>query len=329
MVPYRYSDYNQLLKEPLWGNKMIIENNHTLHFSVFRESAFSVLEKSTQFIYGNALCYSPFSYATGSLFLIKRNVYLSFPLDSRLRWEEFEDVEWGTRISTAGIPSRINPLSFAQSLSMRPLLLYECSVVYLTSKQIQKRWFPITNWFTKIRKPLFKISETEAWNKLIQFKEKYCPNIPIGVYKLDGIHRLELIVTLIAESEFELNDENVKQYIKDIEKLLLLGSTSYEFREYMHTALMSRGSIAKYDLIYQPEVHNQYMHRPHKGLFPISMTDFFVEHSFFNHIGSWVSSAILTLHNGGVFFNPDGMKGYYKAISNSTPYSEYGPEYDK
>lgn len=328
MIPFRYSDYNEILKDPLAGGRAVVGTNKQNIFSAFRNNLFPFLEKEVKFIYSNPLFYKPKSYATGSLYIVKRNVIKAFPLASRLCWEEFEDVEWGIRISSAGIPSRINPYAMTQSLSMRPLVLYENSVRYLSYDQTQKRWHPLGSNLPLKRKPLFKVKQLEAWDKFMLFKEKYCPKMNVNAQELTGLSRMELITRLIAQSEFELSYENTKKFLGDVERLLFLSTISYESKEYLYHALMQRGSIAKYDLMYHAEIYNQYLDRPKKGLFPVSISEFFVKKSITNQIGSVLSASKLARQNGKAFYHPDGFNGFLKAIKYSTPYINYFLESD-
>lgn len=328
MIPFRYSDYGQIIREPLAGSYAAVHTDNGNAFSAFQQLLFPALEKGSRFFCGNPLFYTSTTYATGSLYIVKKNVWNSYPMDPRLYWEEFEDVEWGIRISSTGIPSRINPYSITQSLSMRPLLLYENSVCYLSCNQTQRRWHPLSSSLPLKRKPLFKVKQLEAWDKIMHFKEKYCPGIIVNVEELTGLSRMNLIVRLIAQSEFELNYENIKEYLGDVERLLFLSSIAYESKEYLYHALMQRGSIAKYDLMYHAEIYNQYLDRPKKGLFPVSISEFFVIKSITNQIGSVLSALKLARQNGKAFYHPDGFNGFLKAIKYSTPYINYFLESD-
>lgn len=323
MIPLRYSDYGEMLREPLAGSSAAVYSGGANTFSSFQQLLFPALETSSQFFCANPLFYVPTAYATGSLYIVKKNVWNNYPIDPRFRWEEYEDVEWAIRLSLMGIPNRLNPYSITQSLSMRSRLTYGNGVAYISCDQTQKVWKPVSSYLPLKRKPLFKVNQQEAWDKLIQFKEKYCPKLAINVQELTGLSRLEIIILLIAQSEFELSYEHIREYLCDVERFLFLSSVSYEFKERMQNSFLQKGNAAKYDLIYHAELHNQYLDRPKKELFPLSASEFFVRKSLMNRIGSFLSALRLAWQNGKAFYHPDGLGGFWKAIKNSTPYINY------
>ena len=67
--------------------------------------------------------YGPTFYLTGSLYLAKRSVWRHCGQDEAIDWGGLEDVEFGHRaLAACGIPMRVNPLAFARTDRLRPIV---------------------------------------------------------------------------------------------------------------------------------------------------------------------------------------------------------------
>ena len=74
--------------------------------------------------YGNA-------YLMGSLYIFKKSLWGFVPQNEKLFWAEFEDLEQGFYAYNSGIPSRINPYAYTQTLFARVLLTLREADPYL------------------------------------------------------------------------------------------------------------------------------------------------------------------------------------------------------
>lgn len=330
LTPRRYSDYGFLCNgTPADGVDMLVpKSNLNRNVSNFSKELFADIESNNVCINGNAINYNLNQYPTGSLYIVKKNIWKLCPQDENLKWEEFEDVESGLRANEKGIVCRINPYGFTQSILSRPIILgFDSGAVdYLTNNRKIIRWKAITNKFKNKNKPLFRIDENSANDKMIQFKEKYCTNgadIDIRPIKLSTEARQKIIMKLIYKSEFELSSDTIKEFIDDCNKLLFLDTIPYSMKRHLYYSFIHDSNRAKEELVFSPILINQLSLRNKKNVFMKQIEDYFCKNSLGLKIGTFISALYLNKFCKKIIYNPNRFRGYYKAILNSTPFIEY------
>lgn len=173
-------------------------------------------------------------YLTGSLYICKRELWVNYPQNEDYYWEEYEDIEFALRTSSKGIPSIINPYSFTQSINSRSIMHH---YGYTTVKTVNGK-IKLARSFSEVipflaRKPLFRITENLARERMIKFAMKYHSNtsiIPkINAISLTGDNRYRLIFELIMGAT--IVDWEIEQFIKDYCSMLLNENMHYLLKE--------------------------------------------------------------------------------------------------
>ncbi|MBE4916839.1 hypothetical protein INF70_21820, partial [Enterobacter cloacae complex sp. P4RS] len=122
--PRRYSDFcvGQFIPSVLYGETRL-QRQHLPEFERMRH----VAQHPERAAFGS-------EYLTGSLYICKRSLWRAVPQNELLNWGEYEDVEQGIHASVSGIPSRINPYAFTETLSYRSI--FHC---YGTTRGLNKQ----------------------------------------------------------------------------------------------------------------------------------------------------------------------------------------------
>ena len=328
LTPRRYSDYDTLYKGNLTGaiKELVPKSNINENLSEFSKELFAELENQSIYIKGNPINYSMSDYPTGTMYIVKKDVWKLCPLNENLKWEEYEDVESGLRANRMGIVTRINPYGFNQSILSRPVVLGFNSgkVGYQTPNRGISYW---RRWINKIpikRKPLFRVTEDVANEKIIEFKEKYCKdNVRIIPHKLTTEERQKIIMELIYKSEFELTSSKINTFIDDCNKYLFLDTIPYSWKRHLYYLFINDYSRAKEELAFSPIIINQLSLRKSKKIFMKNLKEYFYEKSIILNICTYITAFYMYRQNKKKFYNPGKIRGYYKAIKNSTPFIEY------
>ncbi len=325
-LPYRYSDYGQSL-----GRYSTVQGfNRSGKLSSIFPDNMAELEKNS-YIYANPLRYTEMNYATGSLFICKKELWLSMPQDENLFWSEFEDIEHCLRAAASGISARINPYLFTQSLFSRPLLVWRGD----TSFEAQQGQRSTANifyraWINK-RKPLLKVSLSTAHKKLQEFITRYVsPADQITIIsttaKLPSTAQTWVLQAgaALALAKVAREQQAVKAFLRDVEKMVIIDEVSHSFRQFLLLNFCEHGTNAKNHLFeYYWLWHAFLTVSPGAKIFYEDLQDFFVSRNSKTRIGSFVAACWLKFKNKNLFYHPDGFRGFYKAIINSTPYLEH------
>lgn len=325
LCPHRYSDYAVIETEDVSNGIEGIDRQgitlENIKSNTFSPDIVGIVSATNIFVPQNPLLSSPKTYATGSMYIAKRCVWQLYPQNDGLTWEKFEDVEWGLRMSKAGVFHRINPYSFSQSILARPLLLGDYRFILPNGK---KRTKYIKRWMLPMKcKPLIKCTEEAAWDKLLQFKARYCPDVQLQIRTLTSEYRAQIVLQLLNSTRFELDKGSIQKFIHDVESLLLQGSFPQSFKNYILSHFLIHGKIAMRDIMIYYDFEKQLSLRLKKSQFMRDASDYGVPHSFTLHVGTWISAFFFWLRNKKFYFNPNGLRGYNQAILSSTPYLEY------
>jgi hypothetical protein len=327
LVPRRYSDYNIAPKISAVESLGVMRNNDISATSAVSPSVLPLTE-GEGFYYGNALRYDTSSYLTGSLYLVKRSVWLLCPQNENLVWSEFEDLDQGMRAEAMGIPSRINPHAITQSLVGRPLLSLYGIIFYESLNGILRQYRSKFEYTTINRKPLIKILNKQVLDNLSKFMNKYVPDhisIPIpSNAPLKTNFRIKSLIQVTNRIKIPINRKSLVELILDYEKLLVIDQLPYSKREYLLMQFLESGNKAVKGLVFEcDQLINQASQRPKKSAFVTSFNDYLPRFGIIVFIGSFISAILLILSNRQAFYFPGGLIGCYRCIINTTPFSYY------
>jgi hypothetical protein len=327
LIVRRYSDYNRAMNP--WLLNAAMENEWTM--KPYKQDIFAI--QGTGFIYSNPLRYHQGNYCNGSMYIAKKHVWLDCPQSPTLEWAEFEDNEFGERTSLRGIPSRLNPYAFTQSIFARPALFDE-RVLFEKSDGELMRSVPFFEGTKFRRKPLTKISTDDAMNRLGQFARKRIAPATWDAIRTDfgkppatTKDWIQQIGVVVYAAEIEFGEEGIKDFTKDYEKLLYNAVFEIGYRRYILESFAAHGTPARDTFVeLSPQLSNLLFYRPHQNLFYESLQEYFPEKTSKLLWGTWFTAKRLGKHNGSVFYHPDGQAGFQKAILNSTPFANYYEE---
>jgi hypothetical protein len=318
LLPVRYSDYGCASEEHIADVVAGDTGNYT---SAFVSSLFPDIEKQN-FKHGNPLRHHRGSYLTGSLYIVKRQVWLHTPQNEDLCWNEFEDIEQAKRCNIHGIPHRIMPGAFTQSLFARPILYPAGYSSYFASNgttQLTRKVLPLP---AHLLKPLIKISETGANKRLARFSAKYCSGGHVRFASEPDA--LTKIISIIYTAQLPFRHSAISEFIDDVERDVLCDQLGYSAKHWLTEQFVCNRSHAKINFgRHFNEIMLQFAQRPHGRRFYQSILDYFPERSWKVKLGSLFSAWRLARMNGDFLYHPDGWRGYYKAILDSTPFIDY------
>ena len=322
MYPRRYSDYGIAEGEIGLGQKGL---HRTSGEAVsFAPSNFTQLEH-TRFLFANPMRYTKDqNYATGSLYICRKEVWNTYPQDESLFWIEFEDIEQGVRASKAGVPTRVNPFGISQSITSRPLLGVRSPV----EKANGKSCYSSPNMVSLLaKKPLIKLSTKDALYKLRTFANKYVVTyddffIPTSKKKLRARDWIELVNLVIQQSTFNNDIETVQQFVSDFEKYILLDQLPYSRREKIVDQFFLDPIDAKQSLIVgSSEIRNMLLQRSYQSWFYQNLNEYF-QHKIISLPGILISAVYLYARSGKSFYF-ESLWAAVKAIYNSMPFVSY------
>lgn len=327
LVPRRYSDFGTAPRIAAMATLGVMRNNDVKAPSPYSPSVLALTDK-VGFFSGNALRYSPSNYPTGSLYLVKRSVWLTCPQDENLMWTEFEDLEQAGRAEKMGIPSRINPHAVTQSLIARPLLTTHGAVFFESRNGSLDQYRPTLEPLPIARKPLIKMLQPQVRSKLAQFEAKYVPEslaVPVTSSAAMGTRpRLNALVQLTHRVKVPLQRKALTAMIEDYEKLLVLDQLPYAWREDLLAQFLAHGNGAIANLVAQSDqIVNHSSQRPKREVFAKSLLDYLPKAGLFVYTGSFIAALTLMPKNRKVLYFPKGLIGCFRSILDTTPYSYY------
>jgi len=329
-VPRRYSDFNVAPKIAAMTALGVMRNNDVAATSPVSPSVLPLTD-GEGFYYGNPLRYTSSSYLTGSLYLVKRSVWLTCPQDENLLWTEFEDLEQGKRAEAMGIPSRINPHAITQSLIARPLLSMHGTVFYESRNGALEQYRPALEAFPIPRKPLIKILHSQVQDNLARFSNKYIPDaVRVPSSSSTGLNtslRLKALVQATHRIKVPIQRKALTDMILDYEKMLVLDQLPYSRREYLLMQLLESGNKAITGFMSESDqLLNHASQRPKKEVFAKTLLDYLPQASLMVYLGSFLSALLLIKRNRKVLYFPSGFFGCYRSIIDTTPFSYYAKE---
>ena len=329
-VPRRYSDFGTSPKIAAMSTLGIMRNNDVTATSPFSPSVFPLTDK-TGFFSGNPLRYTPSNYPTGSLYLVKRSIWLTCPQDENLFWTEFEDLDQGKRAEAMGIPSRINPHAITQSLVARPLLTTHGAIFYESRNGAHELYRPTLEAFPIPRKPLIKVLYSQMQGNLVRFANKYIPDtMSTPLTSSAGLNtslRLKALVQTTHRIKVPIQRKALMAMIIDYEKMLILDQLPYAWREELMLQFLTAGNGGVRNLVSQSDqLLNHASQRPRKEVFAKTLLDYLPSVGPIIYIGTFISATLLMLRNKKVLYFPGGFLECYRDIIDTTPFSYYAKE---
>lgn len=326
-VPRRYSDFGTSPRIGAMSTLGIMRNNDTAATSPFSPSVLALTDH-VGFFSGNALRYAPSNYPTGSLYLVKRSVWLTCPQDENLVWTEFEDLEQAKRAELMGIPSRINPHAITQSVVARPLLSTHGAVFYESRNGALERYRPTLEAFPIPRKPLIKVLHRQVQDNLMRFVSKHVPEVVMTPLpsnaSLNSTLRLKALVQTTHRMKLPVQRKALTAMIIDYEKMLVLDQLPYAWRENQMMQLLEHGNGAIKNLVGQSDqLLNHASQRPRKAVFAKNLLDYLPDACVMVYVGTLISAILLSMRNRRIMYFPGGFLGCYRSIIDTTPFSHY------
>lgn len=324
-VPRRYSDFGVAKKLEAHSNLGLMRGEGACP-SKYAPTVFPLVERG-EFLFGNPHRYGRNTFPTGSLYLCKRSVWLRCPQNDALIWAEFEDVEHADRAATLGIPSRVNPHGFTQSLISRPLLS-NMGASHVESRSGQNDMYraPLEA-FPFPRKPMIKKTQEQAVKDAVRFAEKYSPHVDSAALAASATSsrtRMAMLARVIYGAQLPIRKAAVKQFLLDFEKLIVGDQMSYRWFDFMAEQLVKQGKGAMFYLFEDsPEWLNHTAMRPRGAVFAKSLRDYLPNDGLMIRAGSLVSAILLGLQNNRAFAFPKGFLWRYRMIRDTTPFARY------
>lgn len=330
LVPRRYSDFGTAPKVAAQATLGLMRDNDTSKANPYAPTVFPITE-GAGFFAGNALRHSESHYPTGSLYLCKRSVWLQCPQDETLFWTEFEDLEQANRAAKMGIPSRVNPHGFTQSLISRPLLSLAGATHYEMLNGGFKPYRAPLEALPLPRKPLIKMTESQGQQNLIRFAHKYVPShvaLPISAGStLTSRVRLKTIIQILHAVRVPFRNNAIRTMLNDYEKLLVGDQLPYAWVESaVDRCLIQGDDIKKFLAGSDSQFLNQISQRPDRSIFAKSLTDYLPRRSISLYFGSLLSAIVITLLKRKLFFFEAGFISLYRDIIQNTPFKNYASE---
>ncbi|KYP93671.1 hypothetical protein WB67_12875 [bacteria symbiont BFo2 of Frankliniella occidentalis] len=311
-LPRKYSDFNTIAQDLTQE----IDIN-------------SVDKKDTKLISKLFYCYqhparSSFGhdYLTGSLYLTKKSLWLKYPQNENLFWNDYEDIEYGIRMSSYGIPSRINPHAITQSMNSRSVIHYYGYVATnnLKGRITMSRCVLERLPFIK-RKPLFRISKEEARQRIYTFARKYGASkqtlLLVSCSSMTGLSRFLIIKKVIGDITVKL--DKIESFMKDFSFYILCESMApNEYDDIIRTMFSSASpKVKKKTLVMSFILNNQLFHSFTSSPFYKQNDDWFIERGFWSWLGNVISAINLKYFIPGVYF-PQSLKKVYHCLKDTT-----------
>lgn len=330
---FRYSDYAIALGNINFLKTYLSKNSST---NIFSKEVFSNFEKSINISTMYANEYYGNAYLTGSLYIFKKSLWEFVPQNEKLFWAEFEDLEQGFYAYDSGVPSRINPYAYTQTLFARVLLNLPQHLL----KSLSGGKSSITRFkqsiLTKVigiffeKKPLLKISELNYKKQLLKFASIYLKEydfytIQVFLTKNTRITQFQILLLttyILKNITYNLLDKTFQQKLtNDLEKYIFNELIPYSMKEYIKTSIYSSKDIYQ-GIVSDRGIFTKIISKDfRKKLFFNNMRDYFVEDSLKVKIGTFLFVLFLKLSRRKDIYK-DNFWTMYNNIVFSTPFKK-------
>lgn len=317
LIPRKYSDFNTL------------SNSLEKHVNLddFNKESVELVAHNYDYFYQHPMRASfGQDYLTGSLYICKTKLWQKYPQNEALYWDDFEDVEYGSRISLKGIPSIINPHTITQSMNARSLIHYYGYINAITKEGKVKLTRSLTEvLFFGRKKPLFRITEKEAIQRMLIFAKKYTNEESvlrcINSCKFSGRGRLKVLIKIVNNLELPL--WKIDEFIVDFNKNILFEAMPPKHQKDMKDYLSSNASPQekKSFIINSPFIFNQLSNGLNCTLFSKNNKSWHSKKSVFFQLGCWISAFNLKYFYNCTYL-PMSLKDLKETIMNTSMISE-------
>ncbi|KZZ48885.1 MAG: hypothetical protein MK185_01695 [Saccharospirillaceae bacterium] len=332
--PRRYSDFNFIKGRLSNGVSGFFKSDQNLNGGAVFKPILKLVD-SSGFAYAHPRRGHPgSSYATGSLYIVKKALWKYVSQDESLYWAEFEDVEYGIRAFKFGVPSVVNPYSLTQSINSRPLLSHYGGVIAEKTSGKLSYVFGAFEFFPIPRKPLFRLTKDEFVRKCYIYTNIYVKNKEaitdileiLSKKVVSNKERLLVIMGLLEATTLKLDRGSVHRFVLDLEKYLFLDEISPSAKYWMIESILEQGGdIDLNGLVEKVGLASQISQRSSKGIFLKSYSDYYVKKGPLSYLGSSISAMWLCYFTDLVYLR-GGRKAMLRAISASTPYLDRAGE---
>jgi hypothetical protein len=263
-------------------------------------------------------------YVTGSLYVVKRAVWLACPQDPDIAWTEFEDVEHGLRAARYGIPAAVNPHALTQSTTQRTILSFGGAVPVLPPRGKERmRRSPFAS-LPLPRKPLLRQSAEAMTRNLRVFLARHAPGVSDASWatftpRTTGGARLSVVARAAASIDLPAREQACREMIRDFERLVLGDMFPFHRTEYLVREFHQHGSEALPRLLTVPEMVSQVAQRPGAGVFAEAGEAAFPRPGLALWLGSLVTALRLRLSGRDHFAWAGGIAALHREILDTTP----------
>jgi hypothetical protein len=265
------------------------------------------------------------TYVTGSLYLVKRAVWLSCPQDPDIPWSEFEDVEHGLRAARFGIPPAVNPYALTQSITSRPIVSFAGAVTILSMSgwRALARRSPFVA-LPVPRKPLLRQSAEAMTRNLRLFLSRHAPgesDLSWATFRprSTGRERLAIIARAAASIDIPAREQACRKMLGDFERLVLGDMFDYRAVENFVRAFKEHGSEAIRNLVISAGMVSQVAQRPGVGVFAEAGEAYYPRQGVALWLGSLVTALRLRIGGRSYFAWPGGIAALHREILDTTP----------
>lgn len=313
-LPRKYSDFNTISQDL---TKEIDIENVTKNDTNIISKLFYCYQHPVRCNFGH-------DYLTGSLYLTKKSLWLKYSQNENLFWNDYEDIEYGIRISSYGIPCRINPHAITQSMTSRSVIHYYGYVATynvagkITMSRCMLERLPFIQ-----RKPLFRISKEEARQRAYTFAKKYGASkqtlLHISSASMTGISRYLIIKRIIADVTVKL--DLIDEFMVDFSTYILCESMApNEFDDIIRIMFSSASpKTKKKTLVMSFILNNQLFHSFSSSPFFKEKEDWFIKKGWLSNIGNFISAVNLKFFIPGVYFK-GGVRKVKNMLNDTTPW---------
>lgn len=312
LLPRKYSDFNTIsqdLTQEIDINKF--EKKDTKLISKF----FYCYQHPARSSFGH-------DYLTGSLYLTKKSLWMKYPQNEKLFWNDYEDIEYGIRMSSYGVPCRINPYTITQSMNSRSVIHYYGYVATnnISGKVTMSRCILEHLPFIR-RKPLFRISKEEARQRIYTFARKYGASkqtlLQVSCSKMTGLSRYFIIKKVIGDITVKL--DLIDSFMADFSFHILCESMApNEYDDIIRIMFSSASPRAKKKILVMSFIlNNQLFHSFLSSPFYKRNDDWFIDRGFRSTLGNIISAINLKYLIPGVYF-PQSLKKVYQCLKDTT-----------
>lgn len=312
LIPRKYSDFNTISQDL---TQEIDINNVKKKDTKLISKLFYYYQHPARSSFGH-------DYLTGSLYLTKKSLWNNFPQNENLFWNDYEDIEFGIRMSSYGVPCRINPYSITQSMNSRSVIHYYGYVATnnFRGKVSMSRCFLESIPFIK-RKPLFKISNEEARQRIYTFSEMYGASkktlMQIASSTMTGFSRFIIIEKVINDITVTLN--SIEKFIEDFSFYILCESMApNEYDNIMRVMFSSASPKTKKETLIKSFIlNNQLFHSFSSSPYYKNNDDWFIKKGFLSDMGTWFSAINLKYFIPGTYFTQN-CREIYQYLKDTT-----------